>query len=96
MSADVTDNENLKRFELIAGKSVAFVTYNLADGDIVLLHTEVPQELTGHGVGSKLASGIFSLIRRSGHKAVVECPFLAAWARRHTEVADLIVKLPTR
>ena len=91
MSGGVVDNPAEHRFELRVGDAVAIATYRL-DGDrVVLVHTEVPAELAGQGVGSKLAEGAFELIRESGRKAVTKCSFMAQWASRHPECADLVV-----
>ena len=53
--SEVRDNPALGRFEVASGGAVAFVEYRRAgDGRIALLHTEVPDVLSGQGVGSKL------------------------------------------
>ncbi|MFG1462410.1 GNAT family N-acetyltransferase [Xanthobacter sp. DSM 24535] len=91
MDSSVTHNPALNRFELKVGDELALAYYKL-EGDIVTLtHTEVPQALSGQGVGSRLAKGVFAHIRADGHKAVTQCSFMAAWASRHPEVADLVV-----
>ena len=91
MNDGVVDNSAEHRFELRVGDATAVASYRL-DGDrIVLVHTEVPAELSGQGVGSKLAEGVFALVRKSGRKAVTKCSFMAQWASRHPECADLVV-----
>jgi predicted GNAT family acetyltransferase len=92
MSDSVIDNEARRRFELPVGTATAIATYEL-DGDrVVLLHTEVPPELSGQGIGSRLARGVFERIRGSGRKAHPKCPFMAEWANRHAEYADVVVR----
>jgi uncharacterized protein len=91
MESSVRDNPAHNRFELPIGDALATAYYQVEGDRIVLTHTEVPQALSGQGIGSKLAGGVFELIRESGRKAVTKCPFMAAWARRHPEVADLVV-----
>ncbi|CAH0353974.1 alpha/beta hydrolase [Sphingobium sp. CECT 9361] len=44
----------------------------------------------GQGLGSKLAYGTFEAIRATGRKAVLLCPFMAAYYARHPEYADII------
>jgi predicted GNAT family acetyltransferase len=86
----VVDRPQAQRFELAFPGGVAFATYR-AEGDrLVLTHTEVPAAFNGQGIGSRLAQGMFDLIRASGRKAVIRCSFLAAWLRRHPAYADLI------
>ena len=46
----ITNNEKASRFELVAGGHVAFAAYELRPDVIVLLHTEVPKELSGRAL----------------------------------------------
>lgn len=88
--ADVIDNPGKSRFELAVGGALAIAEYRIEDGKVVLIHTEVPEELSGQGIGSKLAKGVFEAIRASGRKVVPRCPFMAAYLERHPEYADLV------
>lgn len=91
MSA-VEDNSSEHRFELsIEGSHEVAAAYYRLDGDrIVLTHTIVPERFAGQGLGSKLAYGAFETIRASGRKAVLRCPFMAAYYARHPEYADIV------
>jgi uncharacterized protein len=91
MDDHVTENPAAHRFEMAVGDTLAAAYYRLEDGKVVLTHTEVPERFSGQGLGSKLAAGVFGLIRESGRKAVIRCPFMASWASRHSEVENLIV-----
>ena len=91
MDNTVTENPAAHRFEMAIGDAIAAAYYRLEDGKVVLTHTEVPQELSGQGIGSRLAEGVFRLVRVSGRKVVVRCSFIAGWVSRHPEVADLVV-----
>jgi predicted GNAT family acetyltransferase len=87
----VVDNPAQSRFELDLGAAVA-VAYYKVDGDrIALLHTEVPQELSGRGIGSRLAKGVFEALRTRGVGVVAKCPFMASYAARHPEYARMLV-----
>lgn len=87
---DVVEKPEQNRFELALDDGTALVAYR-KDGDrLVLIHTEVPEQFAGQGVGSRLATGVFELIRASGRKAVVSCPFLQAWVAKHPEYDDII------
>ena len=90
MEAKVIDHPDRSRFELALDDDVAVACYRLQGDRIVLTHTEVPPRFSGQGVGSRLAQGVFDAIRASGRKAVAECPFMAAYAGRHPECADLL------
>ena len=89
--SEVKDNPALSRFEMTIGDAVAFVEYERAgDGRIALLHTEVPQALSGRGVGSKLVRGTLDAVRAEGLKVVPRCGFVAAYVERHPEYRDLL------
>ncbi len=60
----VKDNPATSRFEMGSGDSTAFVEYRRAGDRIALLHTEVPEALSGKGVGSKLVSGTLGAVRK--------------------------------
>jgi predicted GNAT family acetyltransferase len=87
----VRDNPAQQRFEMPVEGVLAVAYYRLDAEKVILIHTEVPHELSGQGIGSKLAEGTFSLIRASGRQAVLRCSFMGKWASRHPEVMDLIV-----
>jgi len=92
MNSIVRDNPHMRRFEMsITKDSLAAAYYRLDDGLIVLLHTEVPFEYSGKGLGSQLAEGVFGSLRQSGRKAAVRCEFLANYVARHPEHRDVIV-----
>jgi hypothetical protein len=87
----VVDNPERSRFELDLGEAMAVAYYKI-DGDrISLLHTEVPQELSGRGIGSRLAKGVFEMLRGRGLGVVAKCPFMAAYAARAPEYARMLV-----
>ena len=87
---DVVEKPEQNRFELALDGGTALVAYQPDGNRLVLLHTEVPSELAGQGIGSRLAKGVFALIRASGRKAVIRCPFLKEWLARHPEYDDII------
>jgi uncharacterized protein len=86
----VHDNKERHRFELAVDGRTAFSQYKLAPGVITFMHTEVPKELEGHGVGSRLVRGELEAARAQGLKVVAKCPFVAAYIERHPEFQDLL------
>jgi hypothetical protein len=90
MANTVRDNGAAQRYEMdVAGKS-AFITYRRSPGVVTLLHAEVPQELSGQGIGSQLARGALELARAQGCKVVPRCPFIANYMKTHAEFQDLL------
>ena len=88
--SEVRDNPATSRFEMTSGDALAFVEYRREGGRIALLHTEVPDALSGQGVGSKLVRGMLDSIRRDGAKVVPRCEFVAAYIERHPEYRDMV------
>ena len=90
---EVVENVALQRFELPiegADGAIAAAYYRIEHGNLVLTHTEVPSEFGGRGIGSQLARGVFDILRATGRKAVLRCPFMGAFYARHPEYADVV------
>jgi uncharacterized protein len=91
MASEVADNPALSRFELTAGGATAFLAYERRPGNlVVLIHTEVPEALSGQGIGSKLVRGALDRLRAEGAHVVPRCEFAAAYIERHPEYRDLV------
>jgi uncharacterized protein len=90
MVNEVTDNPAHHRFELEVEGHVAATYYKIEDGVITFLHTEVPPELGGKGVGSRLIKGALDQVRARGLKVIAQCPFVKAYIEKHPEYADLV------
>jgi uncharacterized protein len=87
----VVDNPDGRRFEARLGdRVVGYAEYRPARDRLILVHTEVDPSMEGRGVGSRLATGVFSEIRARGLRATVQCPFMTNWLERHPEHADLV------
>ncbi|MEK9281261.1 N-acetyltransferase [Bradyrhizobium sp. ISRA442] len=88
--SDVINNKTHSRYELAVEGHLAATYYKL-DGDVItFVHTEVPSELGGKGIGSKLVRGALDQVRTSGLKVVAQCPFVKAWIDKHPDYADLV------
>jgi uncharacterized protein len=90
MSDRVRNNAAASRFELDADGHTAVAYYQLSPGVITFTHTEVPQELSGRGIGSALARGALEMVRAQGLKVVAKCPFISAYIGKHPEFNDLL------
>ena len=87
---DITNNRIKHRYELAVDGHIAATYYEIADGVITFVHTEVPPELGGKGVGSKLVKGALDQVRSDGLKVVAQCPFVKSWIDKHPDYADLL------
>lgn len=88
--AAVIDNKTASRFEMSIDGHTAFVAYRRNADVITLDHAEVPADLEGRGVGSKLVGATLDAIRAEGLKVVPRCSFVAAFIRRHPVYADML------
>jgi predicted GNAT family acetyltransferase len=90
MPATVRNNAARNRYELEVDGHLAVAVYTLAPGVITFVHTEVPAELGGRGVGTMLVRGALEDVRRQGLKVVVRCSFIRAFMAKHPEFNDLL------
>ena len=90
MNETVIDQPRHSRFELTVGEVTAAVHYRRDGKTLILDHTDVPSELSGQGVGSRLAKGVFEHLRRNDQKVRVGCSFLRGYLERHSEYSDVV------
>ena len=90
MNNAVSNNPALHRYELKVDGHIAATFYKIADGVITFVHTDVPPELGGKGIGSKLIKGALDQVRAESLKVIAECPFVKAYIEKHPEYADLL------
>jgi len=81
----ISRNEAAHRFEAAFGKKIAKIDYAQSNGRLNLLHTEVPNEYQGQGIGSDLARAALEYARAENLEVVPTCPFVATYIRRHPE-----------
>jgi len=89
-SPQVTHDPDHSRFEYRAGGSVAELVYRRRGGRMVLMHTDVPGTLEGHGVGGRLVRAAVGYAAGEGLTIVPACPFARDWLDRHPDVAALV------
>lgn len=88
---EVKNNADLSRFEAKVRGFIAVIEYRLIDDKIIFLHTGVPEEISGLGIGGKMAKIALDFAREEGLKVIPHCPFVAAYIRRHPIYSDLVV-----
>jgi predicted GNAT family acetyltransferase/uncharacterized Fe-S cluster protein YjdI len=87
-----TDNAEKKRYELRYKGHTAFIDYILAKGNIYLTHTEVPRELEGQGIGSRMVLQALVDIKKRELILVPLCPFVAGYLKKHPDWKELVLK----
>ena len=88
---EVKNNAELSRFEAQVSDFTAVIDYQLVGNKIIFLHTGVPDEIAGHGIGGQMAKTALDFARDSGLKVVPQCPFVAGYISRHPVYLDLVV-----
>jgi uncharacterized protein len=84
-SPQVTDNQAQSRFELDTDGHVAELIYHRNGKRLVLVHTDVPVELEGRGIGGRLVVAAIDRAAREGLTIVPVCPFARSWLERHAD-----------
>ena len=89
-TSDVVNNSSQHRYQLTVDGHIAATYYEIGDGVITFVHTEVPPELGGKGIGSKLIQGALDQVRAGGLKVIAQCPFVKGYIDKHQDYADLL------
>jgi uncharacterized protein len=84
----VSDNPGKSRLELHADGHLAELLYRRNGKRFVLIHTEVPEELEGRGLGGTLVSAAVDRAADQGMTVVPLCPFARTWLERHPDAAE--------
>jgi uncharacterized protein len=86
-TSQIIDNTAASRFELAADGKLAELGYRLRGSRLVILHTEVPPELEGRGLGGALVTAALDRAVREDLTVVPLCPFARGWLERHPDAA---------
>ncbi len=90
MDTQIQNEKNFHRFAVHLGDATALLAYKEQGDTIYLVHTEVPAEMEGKGIGGQLAKAALNYARDNGLKVVARCPFVASYLQRHPEYQDLV------
>ena len=89
-SPQVVNDTAAGRFEIGANGGRAELVYRAVGNRLVLVHTEVPQELEGQGFGGILVAAAVDHAAAGGMTLVPLCPFARAWLERHPDTAGRV------
>jgi uncharacterized protein len=89
---EVVDVPTESRLVVRPNGAEAELVYHLHGDRLVLIHTEVPDELAGQGIGGSLVEAAVRRARADRLTLVPWCPFARRWLRDHRDaVAGLDV-----
>jgi predicted GNAT family acetyltransferase len=74
------------------GKDLAELDYSWRDGQMVILHTEVSEALSGKGVGKNLVNAAVNYAREHHVSIIPICPYARKVLERGAEYADVLRK----
>ena len=83
-------DEAARRFTFESEGATAFLEFRQRADRFIILHTVVPPELEGEGVGSRLVAAAIDHAVSRGLTVVPICPFARAWLRSHSDVAATV------
>ena len=92
--SQVVHNPDRERFELwVAGDLVGVLGYSSEDDDgqrtDTVLHTDLYDEYTGHGLGTRLTRGALAYIRDQGARVRPVCTFTKEFLDGHPGIVPL-------
>jgi uncharacterized protein len=94
---EVVDVPAESRFVVRSNGVEAELVYHVHGDRLVLVHTEVPDELAGQGIGGDLVGAAVRRARSDHLTLVPWCPFANRWLQNHRDaVADLDVDWESR
>jgi predicted GNAT family acetyltransferase len=86
----VIHNPAAGRFEAHTEHGVAILEYVLRGDVMDLVHTEVPQEAEGQGIGAALVRAALDHARNERIAVIPSCPYVRAYLERHPDFGDLV------
>ncbi|MFE0747775.1 GNAT family N-acetyltransferase [Gordonia sp. NPDC058843] len=73
---------------------VGYVDYVSEPYQVVVTHTVIREQFSGHGYAGQLVRAVLEDIRRDGKQVVPVCSYVQRFIERHPEFADMAVPVP--
>lgn len=86
----VRDDAERNRFLIVVDGTEAELVYRRTDERLILVHTGVPDELSGRGLGGDLVRAAIDVAERDGLVVAPWCPFARRWLEDHPQVAGRV------
>lgn len=87
---DVVDQKSNSRFLAEVDGRMAKLEYRTNGDRLILVHTEVPDELEGHGLGGQLVRAALDRARADELTVVPWCEFARSWLEKHPDEAATV------
>ena len=76
------------RFTITEDGHEAELVYTIEGDTITLVHTGVPEELGGRGIGGKLVEQAIAKAKAEGLTIDAQCSFAKGWIEKHPAALD--------
>jgi uncharacterized BrkB/YihY/UPF0761 family membrane protein/predicted GNAT family acetyltransferase len=86
----IVDDPSTSRFVHVVDGLEAELVYRAEEGRLVLVHTGVPDELGGRGLGGRLVRAALARAARTGEVIAPWCPFARRWLEEHPDEASTV------
>lgn len=86
----IVNNEREHRWETNVGQYLAVANYQRQGDTLYFTSTEVPSELEGQGIASKLVKTALEDARMKHLTVVPYCSFTAGYIKRHPEFQEMV------
>ncbi len=87
---NIVHDKEIQRFTLDINGELARVDYTLRDGKMYLVHSEVPYNLRGQGIGKVLVEKTFEKLTEEKYSAVAVCSYIKAVKNRSEYWKEII------
>lgn len=79
----ITHNTKTHRFEIEYPEGTAYLEYEDKDGVVTVLHTIVPDALSGQGIAASLAKAFYDWVSENHYPMKSDCSYMTAWLKRN-------------
>jgi predicted GNAT family acetyltransferase len=86
VTGEVVDDTENHRLVIYEDGLFAHLDYRRVAKRLVLVHTEVPKELGGLGIGGRLVRAAVKIAADQDLVVVPLCPFVRTWLEEHPDV----------
>lgn len=87
----IWDDADNHRYVLeVNGQHAGMAVYHLRGGRHFFVHTEVDEEYSGRGLGTRLVKYALDDVEAAGGLVIPLCPLFAAYIKRHPEYNELV------
>lgn len=89
-AVDIAHDVKRRRFETNVDGELCTLDYTLEGGTMTITHVRVPDAVSGRGIAAALTEAALSAARASHWRVIAQCPYAAAYVRRHPAWSDLL------